>query len=209
MNRLTSAPLGSYSYGDSAHADAATAIGAAWSASYDAAGNLTCRAATSAITCAGSSPTGATLSYDNAGQLATWQNTPTAPTSTAQYLYDGEGNRVQQVATTGGVTTTTSYIGSLEEISTTGATTTTTAYYGSIALSVNGALSYTLSDGLGSVSEAVNTSGAVTASQLYAPYGNVRFQSGTLPTDQGFTGQRSDATSKCSELTVAGRVATW
>ncbi len=54
-------------------------------------------------------------------------------------------------------------------------------------------LSYTLSDGLGSVSEAVNPSGAVTASQLYAPYGNVRFQSGTLPTDRGFTGQRADA----------------
>ncbi len=78
-------------------------------------------------------------------------------------------------------------------MSTTGSTTTTTAYYGSLALSVNGALSYTLSDGLGSVSEAVTTSGAVTATQLYAPYGNVRYQSGTLPTDQGFTGQRSDA----------------
>ncbi len=100
---------------------------------------------------------------------------------------------MQQVATTNGTTTTTSYVGSLEEVSTTGSATTTTAYYGGLALSVNGALSYTLSDGLGSVSEAVNPSGAVTASQLYAPYGNVRFQSGTLPTDQGFTGQRSDA----------------
>ncbi len=158
MNRLTSSPLGSYSYGDTAHADAATAVGAAWSASYDAAGNATCRAATSAQTCAGTSPTGATLSYDNAGQLAAWQNTPTAPTSSAQYLYDGEGNRVQQVATINGVTTTTSYVGSLEEVTTSGSTTTTTAYYGGLALSVNGALCYTLSDGLGSVTESVNTS---------------------------------------------------
>ncbi len=98
-------------------------------------------------------------------------------------------------ATTSGTASTTSYIGSLEEVTTSGATTTTTAYYGGVALSVNGALSYTLSDGLGSVSESVNTSGAVTATQLYGPYGAVRYQSGTLPTDQGFTGQRADAVS--------------
>ncbi len=102
---------------------------------------------------------------------------------------------MQQVATTSGTTTTTSYIGSLEEVTTSGATTTTTAYYGGVAQSVNGALSYTLSDGLGSVSESVTTSGAVTATQLYGPYGAVRYQQGTLPTDQGFTGQRSDAAS--------------
>ena len=73
-------------------------------------------------------------------------------------------------------------------------TTTTTAYYGKLAESVNGTLRYTLSDTvLGSVSASLNTSGAVTATQLYSPYGGVRFQSGTLPTDYGFTHQRSDA----------------
>ncbi len=47
---------------------------------------------------------------------------------------------------------------------------------------------------MGSVSESVNASdGSVTAKQLYAPYGSVRSQSGTLPTDHGFTGQVSDA----------------
>ncbi|HEX8967830.1 MAG TPA: RHS repeat-associated core domain-containing protein, partial [Chloroflexota bacterium] len=73
----------------------------------------------------------------------------------------------------------------------------TTTTYGGLALSVNGALSYTLSDGLGSVSEAVATSGAsagsVSATQLYAPYGAVRYQSGTLPGTRGYTGQRADA----------------
>ena len=95
----------------------------------------------------------------------------------ATYLYDGEGNRVQQIATINGVTTTTSSIGRLEEVSVNsrGSTTTTTAYYGGVALSVNGALSYLLSDGLGSVTAAVSTSsGAVTATQLYSPYGSVR-----------------------------------
>jgi RHS repeat-associated protein len=194
MNRLTAAPLGSYSYGDSAHADAATAVGSSWTASYDAAGDMTCRAATSATTCSGSSPTSAQLAYDNVGQLATWQNAPgSSPTQSASYLYDGEGNRVEQVATSNGTTTTTSYIGSLEEIATSGGTTTTTAYYGGLAESVNGALSYLLSDGLGSVSEAVSTNGTVSATQLYRPYGSVREQSGTLPTSKGYTGQRADS----------------
>ncbi|HZC04277.1 MAG TPA: hypothetical protein VE338_01435, partial [Ktedonobacterales bacterium] len=59
-------------------------------------------------------------------------------------------------------------------------TTTTTAYYGHTALAVNGTLSYLLSDPvLGSVSASVNTSGAVAATQLYSPYGGVRYQSGT------------------------------
>src|SRR5487761_572105 len=33
----------------------------------------------------------------------------------------------------------------------------------------------------------------VVATQLYAPYGAVRYQQGTLPTDKGYTGQRADA----------------
>ena len=35
LNRQANEPLGGYSYGDSVHPDAATAIGSAWSASYD------------------------------------------------------------------------------------------------------------------------------------------------------------------------------
>ncbi len=94
------------------------------------------------------------------------------------------------------MTTTTSSIGRLEEVSVNSreSTTTTTAYYGGVALSVNGALSYLLSDGPGSVTAAVSTSsGAVTATQLYSPYGSVRYTSGTLPTSYGYTGQRADA----------------
>ena len=65
-----------------------------------------------------------------------------------------------------------------------------------------GALSYTLSDGLGSVSEAINTSsGAVSATQIYGPYGGVRYASGILPTDYGFTYQRADAVSRLSRST--------
>jgi RHS repeat-associated protein len=73
-------------------------------------------------------------------------------------------------------------------------TISTTAYCGGLAESINGALSYLLTDGLGSVSMAVSAaSGNITATQLYEPYGAVRYQSGTLPTSKGYTGQRADA----------------
>lgn len=41
----------------------------------------------------------------------------------------------------------------------------------------------------------LSASGSATASVLYAPYGAVRYSSGTMPTSYGFTGQRADAAS--------------
>ena len=80
------------------------AIGA-WTASYDPVGNLTCRAAPgSGTTCAGSSPTGALLGYDNEERLYGWQNAPTNSTQSTAYLYDGAGRRVEQVVMSGGAT---------------------------------------------------------------------------------------------------------
>ncbi len=91
---------------------------------------MVCRAPTSATTCAGSNPTGAVLAYNNEGQLTSWQNTPSAPTSTDAFAYDGEGSRVEQTVTNGAATTTITYVGALEDLSTTaGVTTTTTSYY--------------------------------------------------------------------------------
>jgi RHS repeat-associated protein len=131
--------------------------------------------------------------------LAAWQNAPTSPTTTAQYLSDGEGQRVVQQVTdsTAGTTTTTSYVGRRETVTRSGSTTTTTDYASAgsvLAESVNGTLSYLATNYEGSVVEALDGAGVVTASQLYTPYGSVRYQSGALPTDYGYTGQRSDAT---------------
>ncbi len=87
-------------------------------------------------------------------------------------------------------------MGQLEEVTTSGTTTTTTNYYAAggkpIALAVNGVLSYLVKNGLGSVTEALTTSGTVQASQLYAPYGGMRYSSGTMSTSYGFTGQRQE-----------------
>jgi len=169
-----------------------TATGSGYSAAYDAAGNMTCRAPSNATTCSGTQ-TGQQLSYDAEGHLSTWQNQPT-PTSTVNYLYDGEGTRVASQLVSGGNTTLTSYIGNLETV-VTGSSTTT--YYSAgglrIAEAVNGTFSYLGNDVLGSVAVALDASGQSTAAQLYGPYGNVRYSSGTMPTDIGFTGQRGDS----------------
>ena len=80
---------------------------------------MICRAPTASTTCSGTQ-TGASLSYDNEGRLGTWQNTPSSPTTTDSFLYDGEGNRVEQVVQQSGVgTTDTVYVGGLEEVTTT------------------------------------------------------------------------------------------
>ncbi|HEV2238271.1 MAG TPA: RHS repeat-associated core domain-containing protein, partial [Ktedonobacterales bacterium] len=196
LGRLTSGPLGTYSYGDSAHLHGATSISGQWTGSYDASGNLTCRAPSSATTCAGT-PTGAQLTYDNEGRLAAWQNAPGSPTSSTKDLYDGEGTRVAQQVTSGSTTTTTAYLGNLEEISITGSSISTTTYYYAgalrIALAVNGVVSYLGADTLGSATMALSASGSVQASQLFAPYGSGRYASGTMPGSYGFTGQRADA----------------
>ena len=96
---------GNFTYGDSHHLDAATAIGSTWTASYGASGNMICRAPTSSQTCSGT-PTGQSLSYDNEGRLTWWQNAQSSPTSTEQMAYDGEGNRVALVVNGGAPLTT-------------------------------------------------------------------------------------------------------
>ena len=166
---------------------------------YDAVGDMTCRAADGATTCS-STPTGAKLDYDNAGRLSSWQNAPSSPTTTDDFLYDGEGNRVEQQATISGSAVTTVYIaGGLEEVTTSGATTTLTKYFSAAGLptiervGTNGPLSYLASDGQGSVSETLDGSGAVTFQQLYTPYGVSRYSNGSSPTSLGYTGQRADS----------------
>jgi YD repeat-containing protein len=192
LNRLTGGPNGSYTYGASSHLDAVTAMGSGYTAAYDAAGNMTGRAATNTTTCAGT-PTGAQLSYDNQGRLSGWQNAPSNPTSTTSDLYDGAGNRVAQFVANGATTTTVTSISNIEEVSTTaGAITSTTTSYSAggrrIAEAANGRFSYLGSDGLGSAEVALDGSGNAQASVLHDPYGNGRYSTGTMPGSYGNPG---------------------
>lgn len=193
---LTTGPHGIYTYGDSSHPHAATSSSNGYSAAYNAVGDLTCRAPTGTTTCSGTQ-TGQQLSYDAEERLATWQDQPGSPTSTASYLYDGAGNRVAQQTTVNGTTTLTAYIGSVEEVQTTSSTTQTTTYYTvggkRVAASVNGTHYYFGYDALGSQVMVLNAGGSVVGSQLYGPYGSSRYTTGTLPTSIGFTGQQADS----------------
>jgi RHS repeat-associated protein len=53
-------------------------------------------------------------------------------------------------------------------------------------------ITYLHTDHLGSTSV---TSGAVTSTQVYYPFGSIRATTGSMPTDYGFTGQRLDSSS--------------
>jgi RHS repeat-associated protein len=56
-----------------------------------------------------------------------------------------------------------------------------------------GTLTYLHGDHLGSTSLVTNDTGGFVARVLYYPYGETRYEEGTLPTDYGFTGQRRDS----------------
>ena len=198
LDRMTSGPAGSFTYGDINHVHAATSLGSMPNpyAAYDAMGNMTCRNTDtgSGHTC-GSSPTGAQMTYDNEGRLAGW-TAPSGTTASDGFLYDNAGNRVLQRVNSGSVTDTITFDGYTETV-VSGGTTTTTKYYSvggvRVALKTSGTLSYLLSDGLSSMTVALSSSGSTQAMQLFAPYGSVRSSQGTMPTTYNFTGQRLDS----------------
>ena len=172
-NRLASATgtggAGTYTYGDATPLDAATSTTSGYGASYDAAGDMVCRAPTSASTCAGSSPTGQQLTYDRERRLIGWQSAPNNPATTIAYAYDGEGNRVAQSVTSGGTngtTTTTDYIAKGLEEQTGSSLIKYESVPGVISAEITGSgsgesVAYLATDGLGSVSEAFDGRGNV------------------------------------------------
>lgn len=101
-----------------------------------------------------------------------------------------------QRVTVSGSTTTTYYLaGGVAEIA--NPSSVLTNYYSVpgvvTAISVGSTLSYLATDGLGSVTTALSaTTASVTAQQLYGPYCNVRYSSGTMPGSYGFTGQHAE-----------------
>jgi RHS repeat-associated protein len=195
--RMTQGPNGStYQYGDANHQDAVTQAGG-YTAAYDAAGDMTCRALTSSTTCSGASPTGQVLTWDVERNLIGWQSQASGAQQYLWNAYTGNGDRIWQQVTNNSTTTTTIYLGQAEEIATTGSTTTVTKYYYAgdrrVAERVgNAAITYLVADGLSSVTQALDSAGNVVATQLFGPYGNTRYQQGTMPTTFGFTGQRQD-----------------
>src|SRR5579875_1755397 len=132
LDRMTSGAAGTYTYGDANQVHAVTSVSSVPNpyAAYDAMGNMTCRNmdTTTAHTCGGSTPTGATMSYDAQGQMTTW-NAPSGTVGSAHYLYDNEGNRVLTNSANAGTTTDTISFDGYTETVLSGGTTATTKYY--------------------------------------------------------------------------------
>src|SRR5262245_50459315 len=112
----------------------------------------------------------------------------------ATYVYDGNGNRVKETETISSTTTTTVMVGNRFEKNVTSGVSLSYYYAGAqrVALRTSaGVVQYLLTDQLGSSSVALDSTGAVTSTLRYKPFGETR--SGSMPTDYHFTGQREEA----------------
>jgi len=149
---------------------------------YDANGNMITR----------SLPGGPTWTYvyDEANRLES-----VSGVVSATFTYDGDGNRVKATV---GVTTTIRIGGYYEK---TGGVVTKYYYHAGQraprrrgAMRQDGALYWLLTDHLGSTSVVVNAAGTNIESEIrYRPWGEIGYQSGAVPTDRLFTGQRYDS----------------
>jgi RHS repeat-associated protein len=171
--------------------------GTDYTLTYDAWGNVTTRT---------TGDSSATLSYDKLDHFIEWHNSSAA--TQEWYLYDASGNRVLRRSTSGGATTITTYPFGAEEhtYSDTGTLQANTFYY-SLGGRLIGELTGSptpvsthlfLTDALGSVLSTFSSvagSAAVLGNQVYGPYGAQRYQSGSMGTAKGFTGQYNDAVS--------------
>jgi len=165
-----------FGYGDPAHPHAVTHINAELKYAYDANGNQVGRASDSLI-------------YDAENRLIQVKK---GETVLAIFVYNGDGERVKSIL--GG--TTTAFVGN--HLEWTGSIGTMKKYYyaGSQRVAVqNGMLAppnYLLGDHLGSTSVTTNSAGNLVAEMLYKPFGEVRYTSGTTPTQYTYTGQYSN-----------------
>ena len=138
-----------------------------------------------------------TLIYDEENRLVEVQENSV---TIAEYVYDGNGNRVKATVTGGGLTITTTFIGTFFEQTVTddGSINTTSwkKYYSADAARLamredSDDPLFLVSDHLGSTSLVVDSSGQQAANQTYLPYGDVwGVSANDLPTSFTFTGQR-------------------
>jgi RHS repeat-associated protein len=116
----------------------------------------------------------------------------------AQFVYDGDGNRLQQLEITGNMTTTITYtndiLGLSQVLVSDDGTTQTTNLFGLDLISQDDSTEtrYLLPDGLGSVRVEMVGSSVETAT-TYAPYGSLLARTGSSGTVYGFTGEQYDA----------------
>ncbi|MBI2854591.1 MAG: hypothetical protein HYX87_06710 [Chloroflexi bacterium] len=111
---------------------------------------------------------------------------------TSTYTYDGDGRRIKKAE--GGNTIV--YVGRYYEKNITTSTETSHYYLGGqqVAIKKGSTLEYLHQDSLNSTSVSTTSTGAQQSTIRYFPYGATRSSTGTLGTDQQYTGQRLDGT---------------
>jgi len=180
-----------YSYGSQPHAVTRVTCGSVQASyAYDANGNMTTR-----------SQGGVSYQqqYDAENRLIRVTRTVGTRLEVTTFYYDADGNRVRQVAADG---TSTLYIGQWYEESQSpsrGRVRTNYYYLGGQRVALRqgvvgqaGEVYWLHADHLGSLSEVSTGSTSLYGRQRYYPYGQVRYQWGSLPTTYNFTGQRLD-----------------
>lgn len=144
-------------------------------------------------TIAGTQPTAASYSYDQARRLTQAVN----PAGTFSYTYNGDGMR----ATSTSAGATASYAWDVQTGTPALLADTTNDYVygpsGNVIEQVNkttGAANYLHADQIGSVRVITDASGNVASTASWDPYGNTIAHTGTSTTPFGFTGQYTDPT---------------
>jgi RHS repeat-associated protein len=130
-------------------------------------------------------------------ETATDTLTPTStppgpePFSSATFLFDGDGRRVQSTMNEDIIT---KFVGAHYEV--TGSDVTKYYFAGSqrIAMRSKGEVYYMIGDHLGSTSLTTNAAGQVIAEQRYTAWGETRYDSGESQTKYQYTGQYSYVT---------------
>jgi RHS repeat-associated protein len=197
LHNLTSLDGPGYTYGTgntSASGDAGphavTDIGTTIDFGYDNNGNRITKTQSGATT---------TYTYNPENRLAA-VDLP-SDSNDVTFVYDADGNRVKR---THGTYSTT-YVAGLMEIDRTGSTVTQTrTFYGlaglpvAVRTHVNPATTFVFQNHLGSTVTAWDDTANTHIRQYYYPYGAERHAVGSLPLDQRYTGQTSDATTNAS-----------
>ena len=168
----------SYGYNDANHDHAVTHLGGVQKYWYDANGNQVTRIVGSDTY---------DLAYDAENRLVEVKKNNI---TIATFVYDGDGNRVK--STIGSLTT--AFVGNHTEWEVGTSSLTRYYYAGStrVVMRKNNTVYYLLGDHLGSTSVTTDRNGQNPAVQLYAPWGEVRYSSGSLQTRYTYTGQYSN-----------------
>jgi RHS repeat-associated protein len=106
------------------------------------------------------------------------------------YVYDGDGNRVK--STVSGVTTT--YIGNYYEWNGSAGVKYYYANGNRVAMrDAAGTLYFLINDHLGSTTAVADASGNLYGQDMYYPWGNIRYTSGTVPASYTFAGSQLES----------------